>query len=91
MAQNRTNRCFVSNMYEILNAYKYFRILLHFGNTVEDVSWNRTLAFKTFKDWYCVYSFIAPLDANEKDNELNWRWQLFFLNVFDTLVHLLEI
>ena len=33
MAQNRTNGGFVSNMYEIiLNAYKYFRILLHFGN-----------------------------------------------------------
>ena len=32
MAQNRTNGSFVSNMYEILNAYKYFRILLHFGN-----------------------------------------------------------
>ena len=32
MAQNRTNGGFVSNMYKILNAYKYFRILLHFGN-----------------------------------------------------------
>ena len=32
MAQNRTNGGLVSSMYEILNAYKYFRILLHFGN-----------------------------------------------------------
>ena len=31
MAQNRTNGGFVSNMYEILNAYKYFQILLHFA------------------------------------------------------------
>ena len=32
MAQNQTNRGFISNMYEILDAYKYFWILLHFSN-----------------------------------------------------------
>ena len=45
MAQNRTNGGFVSNMYEILNAYKYFRILLHFGNHSLSVGVNGVLAF----------------------------------------------
>ena len=35
MAQDGTNTgFFFSNMYETVNGYKYFRILLHFGNRI---------------------------------------------------------
>ena len=35
MAQDGTNSSFFfSNMYETSNGYKYFRILLHFGNRI---------------------------------------------------------
>ena len=49
MAQNRTNGGFVSNMYEILNAYKYFRILLHFGNHISRVLTSRHRLLTDFR------------------------------------------